>query len=69
MGAAFARCIHLQSMPMVRPFNQIGSAQEQEEEGGEVLEHVSEHWGHHGEMWTPNGRILDVSNAGFEVSH
>ena len=32
------------------------------------MEHVCDLWGHHGELWTPKGRIQDVSNAGFEVS-
>ena len=31
------------------------------------MEHICSCWGHGGEMWTPDGRILDVSNAGFEV--
>ena len=42
-----------------------GFAQQEDEE--EVSEHICEHWGHRGELWTPDGRILDVSNAGFEV--
>ena len=38
-----------------------------QEEEDEISEHICDHWGHRGEMWTPDGRILDVSNAGFEV--
>jgi hypothetical protein len=39
----------------------------QEDGEEEVVEHICDCWGHRGEMWTPDGRILDVSNAGFEV--
>ena len=38
-----------------------------QEDDEEVSEHICEHWGHRGELWAPDGRILDVSNAGFEV--
>lgn len=41
----------------------------QQEDEEEVSEHICEHWGHRGELWAPDGRILDVSNAGFEVPH
>ena len=33
----------------------------------EDVEHVSEFWGHRGEVWTPTSRILDASNAGFQA--
>ena len=32
-----------------------------------MSEHICDIWGHRGELWTPSSRILDVSNAGFEV--